>query len=92
MVGAAANGVELLLEVCLKWSCVVRLASMSQPDQPEWFELSSFRRVLMSQSNPPVLFLCIFSFCCLVVSSQEYNLVFFYYINRNILIECCSFK
>ena len=29
LVGAAADGVELLLEVCLKWSCVVRLASMS---------------------------------------------------------------
>jgi len=73
-------------------SCLVEMrcaACVDVPIRPAGVELSL--RALMSQSNPP--FVCFSFFCCLIMVSQEYNFIFFfYYINRNALEECCSFK
>jgi hypothetical protein len=72
LVGAVSGGEVLLFMVHVDvlilpsrfvlWSCIVRLASMSQSDQPVQFALVSFRRALMPQSNPQVLFFRVFSF------------------------------
>ena len=84
-----------LQEVKMVVSCspseVVSSVSTSQSDQPEVFEWSCVRRALISQSNPSALLSCFFFFF-LVMASQGYTLIFFCYINRNIIVECCSFK
>ena len=73
----------------VSWRCIVRLASMSQSDQPKCFELSLFRRALMSQSNPLVLFFVFFLFISVawLCPPRDITLYFSTISNKNALIK-----
>ena len=82
--------VPIRLSFVVSWS-VVWLASSSQSDETELFKWRRVRRMLFP--FPTRRCCCRISFlfpgCGLL---KMYPCNFFYYVNRNTLVECCSLK